>query len=211
MKKTGGGTGITAFILCRPGNKVTGQLISCQEESSLEGAKNMGHVEKSTPPVTGCAGEIRKAAAVLTGGPLAPDIHGIVRFKDVPGGVEVFVHVEGLPPYQPAREGKPPIGPHGFHIHEKGDCTIGDPADPFAAAGPHWNPDRQPHGNHAGDFPVLFSNSGLATMTFFTNRFKVAEVVGRSVIIHENPDDYRSQPGEASGRRLACGLIQREE
>ena len=153
----------------------------------------------------------QEATAVLIGGPLAPRINGMVRFKDVPGGVEVFLHVEGLPPYQPAREGRPPVGPHGFHIHEKGDCTVGDPANPFTAAGPHWNPDHQPHGNHAGDLPVLFSNCGLASMTFFTNRFKVAEIVGRSVIIHENPDDYRTQPDGADGRRLACGVIRRKE
>ncbi len=65
-----------------------------------------------------------------------------------------------------------------------------------------------PHGNHAGDFPVLFSNDGYAEMTFFTNRFKPWEVIGKSVIIHQNPDDYRSQPSGNSGKRLACGVIQ---
>lgn len=74
--------------------------------------------------------------------------------------------------------------------------------------GPHWNPGNQPHGNHAGDFPVLFSNGGRAVMGFFTDRFRVADVVGKAVIIHENPDDYRSQPAGNAGRRLACGLIQ---
>ena len=109
------------------------------------------------------------------------------------------------------RPGRPAAGkPARIHIHEKGDCTVGDPANPFTAAGP-MNPDHQPHGNHAGDLPVLFSNCGLASMTFFTNRFKVAEIVGRSVIIHENPDDYRTQPDGAAGRRLACGVIRRKE
>jgi Cu-Zn family superoxide dismutase len=65
-----------------------------------------------------------------------------------------------------------------------------------------------PHGNHAGDFPVLFSNDGYARMTFFTNKFTVAQVIGKAVIIHESPDDNKTQPAGAAGRRLACGVVQ---
>jgi len=148
------------------------------------------------------------AAAYIRGGPLAPQIMGAVYFRDVAGGCEVRVEVNGLPPYQPAIKGEAPIGPHGFHIHQYGTCEVGDPEDPFQAAGGHWNPDNQPHGNHAGDFPVLFSNNGYARMCFFTNRFRAKEVIGRSVIIHQNPDDYRTQPAGDAGRRLACGVIQ---
>ncbi|MDI3547125.1 MAG: superoxide dismutase, Cu-Zn family [Halanaerobiales bacterium] len=146
--------------------------------------------------------------AIIRGGPLAPFIRGIVTFRSVPGGTEVYARISGLPPYKPARDGKPPIGPHGFHIHEKGNCEVGDPENPFQAAGGHWNPDNQPHGNHAGDFPVLFSNNGIARMCFFTNRFKPKDVVGRAVIIHQNPDDYRTQPAGDAGKRLACGVIE---
>lgn len=147
------------------------------------------------------------AVAYMQGGPLAPQIRGVVTFRDVPGGTMVFVNVSGLPPYRPAIGGEDPIGPNGFHVHEFGSCQVGDPNDPFQAAGGHWNPDNQPHGNHAGDFPVLFSNHGRAVMSFFTDRFKPAEVVGRTVIIHQNPDDYRTQPAGDSGKRLACGVI----
>jgi len=149
----------------------------------------------------------RTAIAQLKGGPLAPKLKGIVVFRDVPGGSEVSVEVSGLPPYRPAQNGKPPIGPHGFHLHQYGNCTVGNPNEPFSSAGEHWNPDNQPHGNHAGDFPVLFSNHGRAKMTFFTDRFQVADVIGKAVIIHESPDDYRTQPAGAAGRRLACGVI----
>lgn len=147
------------------------------------------------------------AYAVMRGGPLAPEISGVVWFADAEGGTDVSVKVNGLPPYRPAQNGEPPIGPYGFHIHEYGNCEVGDPQNPFTAAGGHWNPTNQPHGNHAGDFPVLFSNHGIARMRFFTDQFRVASVVGRSVIIHQNPDDYRSQPAGASGKRLACGVI----
>lgn len=144
--------------------------------------------------------------ANIMGGPLAPTIRGVVNFYNVPDGTEVCANITGLPPYQ-AASNDAPIGPHGFHIHENGICEIGDPEDPFQAAGEHWNPDGQPHGNHAGDFPVLFSNNGVARMCFFTNRFKPLDIIGRSIIIHQNPDDYRSQPAGDAGKRLACGVI----
>ena len=147
------------------------------------------------------------AFAEINGGPLAPGLGGYVTFKDVPGGVEVRTEVWGLPPYKPAQNGKPPTGPHGFHIHESSNCEVGNPSDPFKAAGEHWNPTNQPHGNHAGDFPVLFSNDGYARMCFFTSKFKTRDIIGKSVIIHENPDDYRTQPAGAAGKRLACGVI----
>lgn len=155
----------------------------------------------TTNPAYGTAG------AIIRGGPLAPQITGVVHFIDVPGGAWVYVDVAGLPLYQPAQAGSPPIGPHGFHIHEFGTCEVGDPGDPFQAAGGHWNPYNQPHGNHAGDFPVLFSNGGRAVMNFFTNKFRSSQVIGRSIIIHQSPDDYRTQPAGASGKRLACGVI----
>ena len=147
------------------------------------------------------------AKAYVSGGPLAPQIEGVVYFVPVVGGTKVSVKVTGLPDYQPAQNNQAPIGPHGFHLHENGSCKIGDPNNPFQAAGGHYNPSNQPHGNHAGDFPVLFSNNGFARITFFTNKFEVRDVIDRSVIIHQNPDDYRSQPAGAAGKRLACGII----
>lgn len=146
--------------------------------------------------------------ANIIGGPLAPRIRGEVFFRSVKRGTMVCVHVTGLPDYQPSAGSASPVGPHGFHIHEYGNCEIGNARNPFQAAGPHWNPDNQPHGNHAGDLPVLFSNNGYAYMEFFTNRFKPRELLGKAVIIHENPDDYRSQPAGNAGRRLACGVIE---
>lgn len=150
-----------------------------------------------------------QAAAIIKGGPLAPQLQGVVTFKEVPGGIEVCADISGLPPYKPAEGGKPPVGPHGFHIHEKGSCETGDPKDPFKAAGGHWNPTNQPHGNHAGDFPVLFSNNGIARICFFTNKFRINDILGKAIIIHENPDDYRSQPAGDAGKRLACGVVRR--
>jgi superoxide dismutase, Cu-Zn family len=160
-----------------------------------------------TPITNYRPGNFNEAMAEIKGGPQSQGITGTVYFKNVPGGTMVCAQIRGLPSYEPAQGGKSPIGPHGFHIHQNGNCEVGDPENPFAAAGGHWNPTDQPHGNHSGDFPVLFSNHGYANMCFFTDKFKVADVIGKSVIIHENPDDYRTQPAGNSGKKMACGVI----
>ena len=150
---------------------------------------------------------INRAMATMTGSIYAPHLYGNIYFYSVEGGTEVFAEVWGLPMYKPATNGDAPIGPFGFHIHEKGICHVIDPMDPFQSAGGHYNPYNQPHGNHAGDFPVMFSNDGYARMSFFTDKFKPADIIGRSVLLHQNPDDFRSQPSGDSGKRMACGII----
>lgn len=149
------------------------------------------------------------AVAYIKGGPLAPDLNGFASFRDVNNGVEVHVEVAGLPFYRPASGDSPQIGPHGFHIHSGSSCEKGDISNPFPGAGEHYNPNNQPHGNHAGDFPVLFSNHGRAMMTFFTDRFKVSDIIGKTVVIHQSPDDYRTEPAGNSGKKLACGEIRK--
>ena len=72
----------------------------------------------------------------------------------------------------------------------------------------HYKVSTQVHGDHAGDLPVLFSNDGRAKMTVLTDAFDVSDVNGRAVILHKNPDDYRTAPTGAAGKRLACGVIE---
>jgi Cu-Zn family superoxide dismutase len=146
------------------------------------------------------------AIARLSGSELAPDVYGTVKFLKITDGTWVEAEVFGLPDFAPATEKASQIGPFAFHIHESDTCgpLYGD--SPFLSAGGHWNPEGDPHGNHAGDFPVLFSNGGTAKMLFFTNRFFPEDVVGRSVVIHQSPDAYDSG-NSLSGKRIACGAI----
>jgi Cu-Zn family superoxide dismutase len=139
----------------------------------------------------------QEAVARVKGGPLAPGLSGVIEFRRFGEGTLVYARVSGLRPG----------GFHGLHLHELGDCAVGDPANPFLAAGNHWNPTGQPHPGHAGDLPVLLSNDGTALMVVYTSRFRPQDAIGRSVIIHELPDDYRTQPAGAAGKRLACGVI----
>ena len=109
--------------------------------------------------------------------------------------------------------GLPPGRQFAIHIHEKADCTGN-----FTGAGGHFNPGGKPHGRydaperHAGDLPNLSANGeGVAVYAATSDRLTVAtgpySVVNRAIVIHESPDDYRSQPAGNSGARIACGVI----
>lgn len=142
------------------------------------------------------------ARAVMTGGPGHPNLKGKVSLYPVKQGVVLTAQIEGLP------QGTEPCASNifGFHIHEGAVCA-GNSEDPFADAGPHYNPTHCPHPAHAGDLPPLFGNKGFAFLAFFTDRFTVEEVLGRTVIIHAHPDNFTSQPAGDSGEKIACGTI----
>lgn len=147
------------------------------------------------------------AIAHLTGSALAPNVRGTVKFLGISDGCWIEAEVFGLPDFQSASMNSPQIGPFAFHIHENDTCGSLHSENPFEAAGGHWNPTGEPHGNHAGDLPLLISSNGTAKMLFFTNRFFPSDVIGKSIVIHQSPDDYTSQPSGNSGKRIACGSI----
>ena len=156
----------------------------------------------STAPVATAPGGMR-ATAVLsptTGNTTA----GTVSFVQSGDRVRISGEVRGLAPN----------AEHGFHVHEKGDCSSGD----GMSAGGHFNPDGKPHGqhgtgaHHAGDLPSLRADaSGTARFSFDSNTVRVgsgaADVVGKGLIVHRDPDDYRTQPTGNAGARLACAVI----
>ncbi len=139
------------------------------------------------------------ASAQIHGGPDYPDIKGTVSLRRMNGGALVTAQIYNLP-----RKNSEQI--FGFHIHEGTSCT-GNKTDPFADAGGHYNPQGKKHPGHAGDLPPLFGNNGYAYMSVFTDRFTVDEVIGRTVIIHDMPDDFTTQPSGNSGKKIACGKI----
>lgn len=144
-----------------------------------------------------------QAFAPITGGKSCPGIRGTVRFYQAKGGIVVLAEVSGLPK---ADGSHPRI--FGFHIHEGTDCG-GSQKDPFANTKAHYNPNSGGHPFHAGDLPPLFGNDGLALSAFLTDRFSVDEIIGRTVVIHDMPDDFTTQPSGNSGTKIACGIIRR--
>lgn len=145
----------------------------------------------------------RKATAPLVA-KSGSSVAGVISFQQAGQGVIVSGSLTGLKPNQE----------HGFHVHDKGDCSS---ADGMSAAG-HFNPNGKPHGHHtgaakhAGDMPNLKADaSGVAKFEYKLNGLTVdagpTSVVGRGLIVHANPDDYTSQPVGNAGGRLACGVI----
>jgi Cu-Zn family superoxide dismutase len=134
-------------------------------------------------------------------------VTGTITFKQAGDRVVVTADVRGLSAN----------GEAGFHVHEHGDCSAID----GSSAGPHFNPFNKPHGHegsarHAGDMPNLKADAtGRALyrveLDVMTLDEGPAGIVGRSVIVHRDPDDYMTQPAGNSGPRVACGIIRRAE
>ncbi len=143
------------------------------------------------------------ASAELKGSTAYPNIHGIARFYQTRNGVLIAAEISGLPHSHGACQH--PV--FGFHIHDGSEC-MGDLHDPFSGAMAHYNPADCEHPFHAGDLPPLFCNHGYAFSVFLTDRFSLSEVIGKTVIIHGNPDDFTTQPSGNAGEKLACGMIE---
>lgn len=155
--------------------------------------------------LSACAGSSRSnsSAEALLGPTKGTTTTGTAVFVQKGHGVEVTAHVAGLTP-----------GTHGFHIHEKGDCSAPD----ATSAGGHFNPTGKPHGNpmqgehHLGDLPMLQADTSgnarvNATIRGASLRGGATNLIGRAVVVHAAADDYRSQPAGDSGARVACGVI----
>lgn len=140
--------------------------------------------------------EVPGAIACLRGGAELPELRGTVKFYRRRCGTLVTAEVSGLPSSQ--------MGFYSFHIHEGGDCGEG-----FSDTSGHLNPDKAPHPEHQGDLPPLLSGHGSAFLSVLTDRFRVEDVIGRTVVIHAQPDDFHTQPAGNAGAKIACGVILR--
>ncbi len=133
------------------------------------------------------------------------EVSGKVFFEARDGKVMITADVSGLEP-----------GDHGFHIHEKGDCS----SDDGNSAGGHFNPEGVDHGapdaeaHHAGDLGNLTAGEdGKVRVVRTVDLISVLEgephsIKGRAVVIHAKPDDLKTQPTGAAGARVACGVIE---
>ena len=142
-------------------------------------------------------GEGLFARALIRGRGETSSIHGMVTFCRYRNGILVSAEIRGLPKTEP--------GFFGFHIHQGDSC--GGPN--FSDTCSHFNPSGVDHPMHAGDLPPLMGCCGRAKMTVFTDRFSPEEIIGRTVVIHSQPDDFRSQPAGNAGEKIACGVIRK--
>lgn len=134
--------------------------------------------------------------------------------NDASGSIAVSAEGDGVR-LTGAIQGLKPNSEFGFHIHEKGDCSAPD----ASSAGAHFNPTNAAHGNpegdthHAGDMVNIKSDAqGVAQVDTVARGATLhsgqpTDVLGKAVVVHENPDDYKTQPSGNSGARIACGVI----
>lgn len=137
-------------------------------------------------------------------------VSGKVRFvPQADSNLLVMGEINGLVPYSE----------HGFHVHEKGDCSGN--ASMGLSTGGHFNPEGRPHGRyadtryHAGDLPVLQADAnGVARFSFSSNHLSIGsgphDILGRSLVLHRDMDDLQSQPSGNSGPAIACGVVMLE-
>lgn len=138
---------------------------------------------------------------------LAPTIgntaSGTVTFTQQADGTLIKAEMTGLTQ-----------GPHGFHIHEKGDCSSGD----GKSAGGHFNPNATAHGGpddrirHVGDLGNIKAdasgNARYERLDTVVSLHGANSIVGKAVIVHAGRDDLTTQPTGAAGARVACGVIE---
>ncbi len=139
------------------------------------------------------------ATAQIRGGSEAPQLSGCVQFYQEKECVLIVARVSGLP--QDSETGF-----FGFHIHEGSSCSSAG----FPETGNHYSLTGLVHPKHAGDLPPLLMCQGNAYLSFKTERFTVKDVLGRTIVVHSDPDDFQSQPSGNVGRKIACGIIQKE-
>lgn len=137
------------------------------------------------------------AIANIKGGDKAPNLYGQIKFYQKKGYVLVSANIKCLPTTD--------LGFFGFHIHQGDSCDGID----FSDSKGHFNPDDTTHPEHAGDLPPLLLCNGSAYQTVATNRFSVADIIGKTVIIHSMPDDFNTQPSGNAGEKIACGIIKK--
>ncbi|HJS32077.1 MAG TPA: superoxide dismutase [Cu-Zn] SodC [Alphaproteobacteria bacterium] len=136
------------------------------------------------------------------------DAIGTVRAVDTKGGMMLVPRLKGMS-----------AGDHGFHVHESANCGPKEQngrMTPGLAAGGHWDPAKSgkhlgPQGEgHQGDLPALtVAADGTAKKAVVAPRLKVADLKGKSLMIHAGGDNYSDQPAPlgGGGARVACGTI----
>jgi len=132
-------------------------------------------------------------------------------------GVAINLNVNGLPP-----------GEHAIHIHQNAKCEADPsaPQDAFKSAGPHFNPEgkkhglKNPEGPHAGDMTdFVVGKDGTSTARIENTRVTLDTDVpnslysngGTALVIHEKPDDMKTDPAGNAGARIACGVITQQK
>lgn len=140
---------------------------------------------------------------------------GTADLSEGPEGVVIHLAIEGLTP-----------GWHAIHFHGVGDCSD----DAFKNSGSHVQHDeKEPHGllnpegPDDGDLPNVYAaEDGTVNAELYSERVTLTadeaddrafllDEDGSALVIHEGPDDFKTQPIGGAGSRVACAVIEKVE
>ena len=148
--------------------------------------------------------ESAKQANAMIGSLSDSGVTGTAVFTQDGDQITLMIEIQGASP-----------GLHAVHIHAYGDCSAPD----GKSAGGHWNPTDVAHGKwgegefHLGDIGnITVGEDGMGSITLTTNLWEIGtgsdvDVVGKSIIVHADADDFISQPSGNAGARIGCGVI----
>jgi superoxide dismutase, Cu-Zn family len=172
-----------------------GILRAQQAPAKPAGGEHAGHAAQGTAAV-GTTAVVKLSPAS------GSNARGEVTFTQQEKGVQVVGNFTGLH-----------MGEHGFHIHEKGDCSAPD----ATSAGGHFNPAGKPHAareaaeRHAGDLGNFKVDPyGMGRVNFVDETLSLSgpnSIIGKAVIVHEKADDFTTQPTGNAGNRQGCAVL----
>ena len=173
-----------------------------QEQPSQTDQANRSEIALAAAPVADLHAAVTEAVAYIK--PVAGQtVQGKITFMKVKDGVKLVADLDGLTP-----------GLHGFHVHEHGDCG-GKGAE---NTGSHFNPTNQKHGGpdseerHVGDLGNIEADAeGRAHLERVDSLLQLEgphSIIGRSIVVHADKDDYTTQPSGNSGDKIGCGVIE---
>lgn len=197
MRKIGllfASTVLLAFVGCKDGKKEVDNVNTVNDSIDMD---NMSDRDVN---------ETAKTITVMMEPKSDSNVKGEVVFTQEDGKVKMEGNFTGLKP-----------GNHAIHLHEKSDCSAAD----GSSAGGHWNPTHEKHGKwgdsdgyHKGDIGNFDADKdGNGKITFDTDEWCIGcgdenkDILGKSVIVHEAEDDFKSQPTGNAGGRVACGGV----
>lgn len=133
-------------------------------------------------------------------------VKGALSFEQNAQGVRVTGQLNANP------------GPHGFHVHEKGNCSD----IPGKSMGDHFAPDGHAHAlpaegsdRHLGDLGNIVMDANSTAHVDFVivganlKQGDAHSLLGKSVVLHAGEDSGKAhQPAGDSGVPIACGVIE---
>ncbi len=177
-------------------------LVACQPDGDDPARNDSGAAPPQVADRESTPARTARAQIEATEGNQAS---GVVQFAEQNGTVRIEATLRGLTP-----------GAHGFHIHEKGDCSAPD----ASSAGDHFSPNDAPHGSprdlpharHVGDLGnAIAEENGVAEIVVEDAEIRLDgadSIIGRAVIVHAGQDDFETQPDGDAGDPVGCGVIQ---